>query len=85
MPLNLFLRESEKRNVAEWASSIEDKSISTRLMDPFWERLVTLVPKTVAPNVLSLASLMFVLHGYYITTTLQVCLLVFVIGKLVWL
>lgn len=72
MPLNLFLRESEKRNVAEWASSIDDKSISTRLLDPFWEKLVTYIPKTVAPNVISLASLMFVLHAYYVSTSLQV-------------
>jgi hypothetical protein len=72
MPLNLFLREHEKRNVAEWASMVEDKSISTRLLDPFWNWLVAKVPKTVAPNVLSLASLLFVLHAYYVTTSLSV-------------
>lgn len=72
MPLNLFLREHEKRNVAEWASSVEDRSISTRLMDPIWDRLVTLIPKTVAPNVISLASLVCVLHSYYVATSLQV-------------
>eukprot|EP00123_Amoebidium_parasiticum_P013370 comp21919_c4_seq1/m.31500 comp21919_c4_seq1/g.31500 ORF comp21919_c4_seq1/g.31500 comp21919_c4_seq1/m.31500 type:complete len:574 (-) comp21919_c4_seq1:1868-3589(-) len=71
MPLNLFLREHEKRNVAEWTYVMEDKSISTKILNPIWERLVMLVPKTVAPNVLSLGGLMCILHAYYITLTLQ--------------
>ena len=81
MPLNLFLRESEKRNVAEWSSSVDDRSLTTRLMDPLWDRLELLVPKYVAPNVISLASLMCVLHAYYISTSLQVCAIVRSVGS----
>ncbi|KNC84455.1 hypothetical protein SARC_03319 [Sphaeroforma arctica JP610] len=71
MPLNLFLREHEKRNVSEWTYHVEDKSVSSKMLYPFWKKVASIVPKTVAPNVLSLAGFICILHAYYVVTVLN--------------
>lgn len=71
MPLDLFLREHEKRNVAEWSHKTVDKSITTRLMNPLYDMIVLLIPSTVAPNTLSLTGVLCVLQGYHSITVLK--------------
>mmetsp|Transcript_11113 Transcript_11113/g.34070 ORF Transcript_11113/g.34070 Transcript_11113/m.34070 type:complete len:556 (+) Transcript_11113:114-1781(+) len=68
--VNLFLEEKEKQNVKEWTYNVVDNSISTKLLGPLWNYLVLLVPHTIAPNLLSLAGLLCILHAFYIVITL---------------
>ncbi|KAJ8907567.1 hypothetical protein NDN08_007678 [Rhodosorus marinus] len=68
--VNLFLTEREKQHVKDWTYNVVDNSISTKLLGPFWNKLVLLVPTTIAPNLLSLAGLVCILHAFYIVVTL---------------
>jgi choline-phosphate cytidylyltransferase len=64
MPL---LSEQELANLRVWKYSVDDRSITTKLLDPFWSWIVTLVPLDVAPNVLSVAGLFCLIHAFYVT------------------
>lgn len=69
MPLNLwdwFLTPPEKANVARFTARIEDRSITSKVMAPFWDYVAQFVPDHVAPNVLSLSGLMCLVHAYYL-------------------
>lgn len=62
-----FLSPEDLRNVSSFKDDIEDKSISTRLLIPPAEYLAKFVPSTVAPNALTLMSLVAVLHAFHTT------------------
>ena len=68
MSLNIFLTPSEKDAIRKWEYKVEDRSIISKLMNPFWNRLVTLMPTTVAPNIISFVGLLCVVYAYYLTS-----------------
>jgi hypothetical protein len=69
MPLNLwdwFLTPPEKGNVSRFTTRIEDRSITSKVLAPFWDYVAQFVPDHVAPNVLSVSGLMCLVHAYYL-------------------
>lgn len=62
-----FLTEPEKENVKKWKYTVEDRSISTLLLTPFWNLCLGLVPMTVAPNILTLAGFLCLVQSVYLT------------------
>ena len=62
-----FFTPNEKENLEKWNYQVIDNSISTKLLTPFWNWAVTLIPEDVAPNILSLAGLLCILQSYYLT------------------
>jgi len=62
-----FLSPEDLRNVSSFRDDIEDKSISTRVLCRPAEYLAKFVPATVAPNSLTLMSLIAVLHAFHTT------------------
>jgi cytidyltransferase-like protein len=45
-----------RARLAAWRYAVDDQSISTRLLTPFWEACVRLVPHAIAPNTITLCS-----------------------------
>lgn len=81
-----FLTSPEMENVRRWKYRVEDESVSTWLLTPFWNWLLKWIPHTVAPNVLTLAGFLCLVQSAYLTyyklesfpvlvTFLNVCLL----------
>lgn len=62
-----FFTPTQKENLEKWNYRAVDNSISTKLLNPFWNWVVSLVPDDVAPNILSLAGLLCIIHSYYLT------------------
>ena len=62
-----FLSPEDLRNVAIFKDDIHDKSISTRILQRPAEFLAKFIPATVAPNALTLTSLIAVLHAFHTT------------------
>lgn len=62
--MHIFLNKDEKNKLSKWKYSVIDNSITTKLFTPFWNYVVQIVPKTVAPNILSLAGLLCVLYFF---------------------
>lgn len=62
-----FLSPEDLRNVALFKDDIHDKSISTRILQRPAEYLAKFIPSTVAPNALTLTSLIAVLHAFHTT------------------
>lgn len=62
-----LLDQKDKDNIAKWKYSVDDPSITTKYLTPFWDSLVPLIPDYVAPNVLSLAGLLLNVYSFYIT------------------
>ena len=63
---NLFLSEQELDNLAHWKYKVVDSSVTTKILTPFWNWLVTFVPANVAPNVLTLAAFGCVLQAFWV-------------------
>ena len=53
--LELFLNAAEKRNFSRWTENINDKSITHRATKNTFDRIASLLPDTVAPNVITAA------------------------------
>ena len=64
---HLFTRELDLLNIEKWEYKVEDKSILSRLYDPIWERLAKLIPRSVAPNVITLCALVSILQAFWMT------------------
>ena len=62
-----FLTPEDLRNVSTFVNDNSDKSISSLLLSPIATRLAKYVPTTLAPNVLTLMSLVCVLHACHTT------------------
>lgn len=63
---DLLLTEPEKEAFSHYEDDVEDRSLSSKLLRPFWEMTANLVPATVAPNVLSLAGLLCTVQAFYL-------------------
>ena len=62
-----FLAPEDLRNVSAFNDDVHDKSISTRFLSRPAEYLARFIPATVAPNSLTLMSLVAVLHAFHTT------------------
>jgi phosphatidylglycerophosphate synthase len=62
-----LLTDIERKNLKEWSYRVSDESITTKLLNPFWEMVVKIIPEYVAPNVLSIAGLCMILFSYHLT------------------
>jgi cytidyltransferase-like protein len=62
--MDTFLTKNEKEELKNWKYKVDDKSITTKIFTPFWNILVSFVPETVAPNILSLAGFLFILYSF---------------------
>jgi len=62
-----LLTDKEKDNLSRWSYSVDDPSITTKYLTPYWNKVVEFVPDYVAPNVLSLAGLLLTVYSFYIT------------------
>src|SRR5437879_379725 len=63
----IFFTKEQLHNLSHWTYSIVDKSNTTQVLTPLWDYLVTLVPNTVAPNVLSLTGLLCILYSFHLS------------------
>jgi phosphatidylglycerophosphate synthase len=82
-----LLSSEEKNNVLKWQYKVIDNSISTKILTPFWDRVLENVPVSVAPNLLTLLGLICVIIAFYLCMnwmwifprliSLMVCLLLF--------
>ncbi len=61
-----FFCDSEKERFAQCDELVEDRSLSTKLLSPFWEFLVRLIPLSIAPNLISLAGLLCTIQAFYL-------------------
>ncbi len=61
----LFLDHKDKTNLMQWKYGVVDNSITTELLTPFWNWLITLIPMSVAPNQLTASSLICMLLATY--------------------
>jgi choline-phosphate cytidylyltransferase len=64
--LELFLNAPEKFKFGQWQEEIRDRSMSNKIMRPFFDYLAQYVPPNVAPNVLSLFGLATLGQAWYI-------------------
>lgn len=61
-----LLNQKEKENLKEWKYQVDDPSITTLVLTPFWNTVVKYVPEYVAPNVLSLSGLIMLMYSFYL-------------------
>jgi len=62
----MFLNKVGLENLSRWKYSVEDKSITTEWLTPLWKFLTDLMPKTVAPNVISFVGMICTLYSCYL-------------------
>lgn len=65
---DLFLTQREKKKVSEWKYSVEDNSITTKLLSPLFDYVVNWISPNVAPNIITLMGLLCVIYAWYIIT-----------------
>src|SRR5437868_4704570 len=58
-----ILSDEDLNNVLSWKYSVEDKSVTTQYLTPYWQAVLNCVPKSVAPNVLTLMGFFCVLEA----------------------
>jgi len=80
----MLLTPAQQNNLSSWTYQVEDKSITTTLLNPFWNRVVQLIPHNVAPNVLSLAGLLCLMHAYYLVCYSSGVVVSFVVALLLF-
>ena len=54
--MNLFFTETELHNISNWKYKVVDNTITTLVFDNLYERIAKLIPRTVAPNIITLSS-----------------------------
>ncbi|KAA1087498.1 hypothetical protein PGT21_032644 [Puccinia graminis f. sp. tritici] len=60
-----FIPRNRRANLSKYKYSGEDHSIISRyVLTPYWNRLVTFVPMSVAPNLITLTGLVFVMLNF---------------------
>jgi ethanolaminephosphotransferase len=64
--MHIFLTREEKDKLAKWKYSVEDKSITTQIFNPWWNWVVKFIPNTVPPNIISLAGLLCILYYFHL-------------------
>jgi ethanolaminephosphotransferase len=60
----LFLTRAEKDNIAVWQYKVHCPGIASAILNPFYNRIVKFVPKSVSPNVLSFSGLLMSIFAW---------------------
>lgn len=61
----VFLSGHELKNLSEWKYKVTDRGILSRVYNPFYNWVVKIVPRSVSPNVLSFAGLLFSIYAWW--------------------
>jgi len=62
--LSFLFTEIEKENISKYTYSCVDNSMTGKYFKKFWNYLQSLFPNYVAPNVISIASMLVILYGW---------------------
>ena len=62
----MILTRNEKESIKKFKYHVTDLSIVSEYMNPFWNWLVTFIPNTVAPNILSIVGMMCSIYSFHI-------------------
>ena len=54
----MFFNACAAARLKDWRYAVEDRSISTKMLTPYWNMCASMVPDFITPNVLTLASAM---------------------------
>lgn len=65
--MNVFLSTNEKERLSKWKYNVEDNSITTEYLNPFYNYLSSWMPNNIAPNVISLTGLLCTLYAFYLS------------------
>ncbi|GBG30313.1 Choline-phosphate cytidylyltransferase 1 [Hondaea fermentalgiana] len=65
----MVLTEIECENFANYETVVHDKSLTRQVFEPFWDRVVYLLPEDVAPNLISLAASLCLVQAWYLCYT----------------
>ena len=65
--MDLLLTEPERENLMAWKPVKYDRSLTTKILQPLWKFVASLIPDSVAPNLLSIAGMLATIHAFYIT------------------
>lgn len=64
---NMALFDIDKiNNIKEWKYSVIDNTFTLKYLDPYWDYCLGLIPKTVAPNLITLINLFLVIMTWMI-------------------
>lgn len=63
--IELFLSPSEKEQFSKWREDRSDRSIVNKVLKPLFRRLALYIPETIAPNLITMMSLVFILQAWY--------------------
>ena len=63
---NIFLSDQELDHFSQWKYKVQDYSMSTKFLTPIWTRLATMIPRSIAPNVLTFAGLFCALQAFWL-------------------
>jgi len=65
--LELFLSPAEKSAFGRWVEEVSDKSINHKITNNIFDKLASMIPSTVGPNMVTLAGLAGLAQAYYVT------------------
>lgn len=68
--LQHFVNSEDIANLERWRYKVIDNSITTQLYTPFWNFVVSLLPRWLAPNVVTLLGLICTIAVFYVCTTM---------------
>lgn len=63
---DVFLTPTEKDTFSSWVDRTTDNTLSSLILGRLWAYIASFVPDTVAPNMLSLAGLLCLIHAWYL-------------------
>lgn len=66
--MTTYLTNNEKDKLVTWEYKVNDRSLTTYLFDPFYNYIVTKLPKNVAPNILTIAGFICTMYSYYLSS-----------------
>ena len=69
MRTELFISEADLVGLSSWKYAVVDNSITTKFLTGYWNWLVSMVPASCAPNVLTLGGAICILQGFLIVQT----------------
>ena len=61
---NFFLSDKDLDTVCQWSYRVTDNSLTTKLMTPLWNYWAKFIPRTVAPNMITLSAFGCVLLAF---------------------
>lgn len=69
---SFFLTETEKWHFSQYKTLPEDESISSKILDPLWRRIVDKLHPSIAPNVLNFIGMLLVIQSWHMSRVYSV-------------